>query len=145
MKPEHQNLAIRCWETPWLGSCRDVDLKLSLFDKGGSAQFFNAVNEVCGEPGISRRTITLQKFERNDFGSFKLRIVEANDHFQSLWVGLNAGVPVLEFTEQAEPYVLEAVTGWTNGLEDFCLFPKDCKSRDLQSGELWFWATMLPY
>jgi hypothetical protein len=122
-----------------------VGLKLSLFDNGGAAQLLNAVKEVCGDPGISRRTITLQKSERNDFGSFKLRKVEANDHFQSLWVGLDAGVPVLEFTKQAEPYVLEAITGWTYGLEDFCLFPKDCKSRDLESGELWFCATMLPY
>jgi len=145
LKPEYQDLAVRCWLTPRLGSCRDVDLKLSIMDNGGAARFLEVVEEVCRDRYSPYRTITLKKSEPNDFGTFKLRKVEAGDDFQSLWIGVESGVPVLEFTEYAESYVLEAIAGWANVMEDYCLFPKDCKSRDLRSGELWFWVTMLPY
>ena len=107
-----------------------------------------ALKETINAPTPSQRKVTLRGSEPNDYKVLHFRKLQANEAIRKLWLGLEDDQPVLEFTDQAINEVKQAFELWANGAEDFRLSP-DAKLKDLglkerDSGELWFWSTILP-
>ncbi len=107
-----------------------------------------ALTETINDPTPSQRKVTLIGSEPKDYRSFHFRKVHADEEIKKLWIGLEDEQPVLEFTDQAIAEVRKDFELWIEGTEDFQMYPdgkaKDQGTKEKNSGELWFWITMLP-
>lgn len=107
-----------------------------------------AVNELVLEDAPATRKLTLQSERRDAFPTFRLRLSPASSELRKLAVTIENDTPTLEFTPSGLADVTSALESWMEGNEDFSLHPRGIKSelglKETESGELWFWVTMLP-
>ena len=107
-----------------------------------------AVDELAGEIPPAKRNLRLDSKSPGTFRSLQLRFSPETPEFRKLFIGVEDGLPVLEFTPAGLAEVRLALQSWIKGGEDFGLHPTGKKTelgkRDTSSGDLWFWVTMLP-
>lgn len=107
-----------------------------------------AVNELALEDAPATRKLTLQSERSDAIHTFRLRLSPASSKLRKLTVAIENETPTLEFTPSGLADVTSALESWKAGNEDFSLRPRGRPSemgeKDTESGELWFWVTMLP-
>lgn len=149
MKKYFQNVDILCrhHKRPRLGHSElCICMKA---DAGGAAILIRAVDEVTSDLPPAKRTLTLRRSGHpGEFRSIQLIFSPVTDELRIMSLEAAGDVAIWEFTPDGLPDIRSALIAWRDGAEDFCAFPHGKNSelgpKDRDSGEMWFWRTMLP-
>lgn len=137
-----------CWIHAGRGLGRNPPYICVSADSHGAGILLKAVHELALEDAPATLKLTLRSERRDSFQSFRLRLLPASNELRKLAVTVDNQTPTLEFTTSGLGDLTSALESWMEGHEDFSLHPRGRKSemgaKDMNSGELWFWVTMLP-
>lgn len=108
----------------------------------------SAVEEVAREMPPVRRKLTFRSRRPDAIRSMQLKFSPVAAELRKFCMVIEHQTLILEFTAAGVEEIVTALREWSQGAEDFCLYPRGKKGelgeKDKTSGELWFWSTMLP-
>lgn len=122
-------------------------------DSEAAKLLLDAIAELAADGEPAQRTLTLRP-NRRPKAVFTLRMLLSaeSDDLQQMSLTRGGTVARLEFTVKGLEAFRLAVVCWRDGGEDFSLYPYGSRkarhrkkrhelgSKDLASGELWFWT-----
>jgi hypothetical protein len=112
------------------------------------AVFLRALEELETEGSPSKRTLTFKPSQRpKSISTLRLRLVTEDEQFRVMNISRANATVTIEMTLAGLEIVRDAVIAWDDGAEDFGISPENADlkerqlgTRDLTSGELWFWG-----
>ena len=107
-----------------------------------------AVDELEADGPPAKRTLTLRPNERRkQCSTVRILLSPVSEDLRQMSITRQDRMAVLEFTPKGLEKFREALSCWRAGGEDFSIHPhpeRNKKSglgtKDLESGELWFWT-----
>lgn len=149
MKSSLHDLDIECWHHIGRLGSREPSICFYKRNLESCNLLLRALEELEEGGPPAERTMTFLACQRSRHCR-KLHVILslASDELRELCVSLDKDVVTVELTESGLHAFQEAVTVWRDGGEDFGLSPnwttkaqrKSLGSKDLSSGELWFWG-----
>ena len=150
MKAHFQNLDIQCWEHAGLrlGTSKPE----ICFQAGPEAidAMLMAVDELEKEGPPAKRTLTFRPNQRSkQCSTLRILLSASDDDLRQMSIGRQGNTATIEFTPAGLRKFRDAVTCWRNGGQDFRVCPhwtnrrrkkEEMGSKDLTSGEVWFWT-----
>ena len=148
VRPAFQNLAVDFWVHP--GRLGTAQLSLCLFHATAAtgAQLRDALTELKGDGAPAQRILTFARCGRKSpLGKLKLLLVPRREYLRVMNIRRTGTTAEVEMTEHGLELMLEAVSSWLAGSEDFgvsagwsSIPAKQLGRLDRESGELWFWG-----
>lgn len=154
--PRFQDLPLECWEHS--GKLGFYPPFICLGGDAAAADVLLAAIDELVVSGIpSHRTLTLKPHSRPK-PIFKIWIafLQESDELAQMSITREGDEAAFEFTERGLPEFRSGLEVWREGGEDFSVHPDgsrkakhlkrrdELRTKDLASGELWFWRTMYP-
>ena len=146
--PEFENLAIDFWVYP--GKLGTTAPSLCLFHDTASmgTELFDALNKLKNSACPATCTLTFNPCSRRrSLHKLRLALVTERDDLKVLSIRHSAETATIEMTGEGLTLLVEAVTSWLAGSEDFgisanhsSLNRKQLGKLDIESAELWFWG-----
>jgi hypothetical protein len=150
MKASFQNLDIQCWEHAGsrLGTSKP-EICLQAGPEAIAAMLM-AVAELEKEGPPAKRTLTFRRNQRGkQCSTLRILLSASDDDLRQMSIGRQGSTATFEFTPAGLREFRDAVIGWWNGGQDFGVCPQwtnrrrkkeEMGSKDLASGEVWFWT-----
>ena len=148
MKRYLQNINLECWHH--LGRLGVSEPSICLFraDTESCDPLLVAIDEVEQAGAPSKRKLSFQASDReNSCVAIRLILSPESDELRQMCISLNDSTVEIDVTPRGLNLLKEAVTVWREGSEDFGLAPtwernrrRELGTKDLNSGELWFWG-----
>lgn len=148
VKPKFENIPVDLWVFPGkLGVARP---SLCLFHNSVQLgmEILDALRELADAPRPARRTLTFKRCTRKKpLVRLRLTVVPEHEELKVMRIGYEAEAGTIEMTDDGLALVIDAVTSWLAGADDFGVSPahsslkrKEMGILDRESGELWFWG-----
>jgi hypothetical protein len=157
-----QNLNIECWEHPaklgnngpFLCLCAPESPESTRRPIPDSGKvLLEAVEELMTETPPASRTLTLQSNVRTrPITRIRIMLWPESDELRQMSLRRENKIATFEFTIKGLADFRDAIIRWCDGATDFRISPqgsrkakhlitrKELGSKDLASGELWFWS-----
>jgi hypothetical protein len=155
VKRQFQNLNLQCWEHPQRLGDSQPCLCLQ-GDALASDLILEAINELKADGPPAKRTLTLRPNGRaNPIDTIRIAFFTESNDLRQMSLTRDGTVAILEFTVKGLEKFRRAVDLWRNGSEDFSIHPEGSRkakhlkkrdemgSKDLASGEPWFWTSRM--
>ena len=148
VKPEFEKLGIDFWVHPGkLGTARP---SLCLFHEAPpiGTEPLDALSELQNSSCPAQRTLTFRPCSRRrPLLRLIFAVVPERDDLKVMSIRRAAETATIEMTAEGLRLIVEAVTSWLAGAEDFGISPdrsslkrKQLGKLDRESAELWFWG-----
>jgi hypothetical protein len=150
MKPCFQNIRIECWQHT---GARLGNATLCLCLQAGAEAcnvLLCAIDELFAEGAPAKRRLTLMQSQRSKkCSAIRLTLSPESDDLRQMSLTRDNETAIFEFTRVGLSAFRDAVAIWQAGGQDFSIHPEENRpkrkkpelgSKDLASGEVWFWA-----
>ena len=148
VKPEFENLAVDFWVYPGkLGTARP---SLCLFHDTPrlGTELLDALRELENSTCPAQRTLTFRRCSRQrPLLKLRFAVVPERDDLKIMSIRCDVETAVIEMTAEGLSLMVDSVTSWLAGAEDFGVSPdrssfnrKQLGKLDRESAELWFWG-----
>ena len=148
MKSYLQNIKIECWQHVGRLGTNEPSICMYRDNAESCGPLLIAIGEVESGGPPAKRKLMFQPCQRpRECNTLQLILSSESDELRQLQVAVDDGTVTLEVTSRGLQLFKQAVEAWRDGAEDFGLSPtwersrkRELGTRDLASGELWFWG-----
>jgi hypothetical protein len=148
MKSYLQNLDIECWRYAGRLGINDPTICVSILDSKSCDPLLLAIDEIESTGSPAKRTITFRPCERRrSVSRLRLLLSPDSESLRQMHISVDGGAVTMEMTMAGLELLRNALISWRDGGEDFGLSPtwnrskrRELGTKDLASGELWFWG-----
>ena len=148
VKSAYENLEVDFWAHSGTLGVTEPCLCMFHRDAGIGTPILDSLTELKGATCPSRRTLTFTTGSRKQpIRNLKLMLVADTEDLKVMHISHTADTATIKMTQCGLSLILNAVTSWLAGGEDFgvsplhaSLKPKQLGKLDKESGELWFWG-----
>lgn len=127
-----------------------AEMSLCLFHASNElgSPILEALVELQSEEAPSQRTLTFAENARESaLTSLRLKSVPTSFDLRVINIQCVGDVGIIEMTDMGLTLIIDAITKWLGGTEDFGVSPRNAHLKkhelgklDKESSELWFWG-----
>jgi hypothetical protein len=148
VKPTFQDLPVDFWVFP--GKLGTTEPSLCFYHNKTEVgrEILDALVELDDAKGPARRTLTFHRCSRpTPLLTLKFAVVPEREDLKVMNISRENETATIEMTDRGLRVMIDAITSWLGGAEDFgisadasSLKRKQLGKLDLESIELWFWG-----